>query len=122
MIETDEAVDNADLICATPGVDGVYIGPDDLTLSLGFSLGSSDSAAAMQRVLEAGRRSGVAVGRHCGSGLAAREALDAGFKFVAIDCDRNFLAAAAIRERTAAGFPDSRVTPRADWLCQVVLS
>nr|MBA3323765.1 2,4-dihydroxyhept-2-ene-1,7-dioic acid aldolase [Paracoccaceae bacterium] len=34
MIETAEAMANLEAICATPGLDGVYIGPADLTLGL----------------------------------------------------------------------------------------
>ena len=34
MIETAEAMTNLEAIAATPGLDGLYIGPADLTLSL----------------------------------------------------------------------------------------
>ena len=38
MIETAEAVERAEEICSTPGVDGIYIGPADLAISLGIGL------------------------------------------------------------------------------------
>jgi 4-hydroxy-2-oxoheptanedioate aldolase len=34
MIETAEGMANLDAIAATPGLDGIYVGPADLTLSL----------------------------------------------------------------------------------------
>ena len=39
MIETREGLDNLDEIAATPGLDGLYIGPSDLSLALGLPPG-----------------------------------------------------------------------------------
>ena len=39
MIETQEALDNLDAIAATPGLDGLFVGPNDLSISLGLALG-----------------------------------------------------------------------------------
>src|SRR5690606_16709402 len=39
MIETKEALDNLEEIMTTPGLDGVYVGPSDLTISLGGKAG-----------------------------------------------------------------------------------
>ena len=36
MVETDEAVDNIDEILLTPGVEAIYVGPNDLAVSMGF--------------------------------------------------------------------------------------
>ena len=38
MIETREALDNLDQIMTTPGLDGIYIGPADLSLAIGKHL------------------------------------------------------------------------------------
>ena len=35
MIETKEALDNLDEIMSTDGLDGIYIGPADLSLAIG---------------------------------------------------------------------------------------
>ena len=37
MIETQEALDNLDAILSTPGLDAIYVGPSDLSISLGYS-------------------------------------------------------------------------------------
>jgi citrate lyase beta subunit len=37
MIETKEGLANLDAICATPGLDAVYIGPSDLAFALGMN-------------------------------------------------------------------------------------
>ena len=39
MIETKEALDNVAEIVATPGLTGIYVGPSDLSLSLGYGYG-----------------------------------------------------------------------------------
>jgi 4-hydroxy-2-oxoheptanedioate aldolase len=70
MIETEEAVANAAAIAATPGVDGIFVGPADLGLTLGVSPGAAADnaplAAALADVVvachDAGRIPGIAGG------------------------------------------------------------
>ena len=51
QIEEPEGVDDADAIAAAPGIDGVFLGPADLSVGYGHdSLGSDDLAAAYSRV------------------------------------------------------------------------
>jgi 4-hydroxy-2-oxoheptanedioate aldolase len=52
MIETAEGVRNADAIASVPGVAGFYIGPTDLSNSLGVAPGSPDTEAAIQTILK----------------------------------------------------------------------
>ncbi|MBS0412559.1 MAG: hypothetical protein JSR86_21770 [Proteobacteria bacterium] len=62
MIETAAAVEAAEAIAATPGLDMIFIGPGDLSLSLGSSQGQPDFEAAVAKVMAAGRAAGVPVG------------------------------------------------------------
>lgn len=53
MIETAEGVRNVDAIARVPGVGGFYIGPSDLSNSMGVAPGSPETEAAIQTVLQA---------------------------------------------------------------------
>ncbi len=101
--ETVDAMNNLDAIAATPGVDGVFIGPADLSASMGFP-GNPDHPAVqasiadgIQRILRAGKAPGI-IGT---SEAQARQWLAAGARFVAVGVDTMLLSAAAqaLRER-----------------------
>jgi 2-keto-3-deoxy-L-rhamnonate aldolase RhmA len=64
MIETKEALDCVEEIAALPGVDALFIGPYDLTLSLGIleQFESPIFWAAVDRVIAAAAKAGVAAG------------------------------------------------------------
>jgi len=101
MIETVEAVEKAEEICTTPGVDAVYIGPADLALSMGMSPtaapGSTEHADALERVRTTCTSFGVPVGIHTTGGEQARRCLDVGFSMVTLGTD-----AALLRSAVAA--------------------
>ncbi|WP_221031975.1 HpcH/HpaI aldolase family protein [Actomonas aquatica] len=69
QIETPEAVANVDAIAATPGIDGLFIGPGDLSLRLGCPLDWNEPAmiAAEDAVAAAAKQHGIAWGRPAGS-------------------------------------------------------
>jgi len=106
MIETQAGLDNLDAILATPGLDGVYVGPSDLALALGLPpKGDTDEprhAAAVGHILERCRAHGVAAGIHTSSLAYARRYLEAGFQFVNLGSDAGFLVGAAGRDLAAA--------------------
>jgi len=71
MIETVQAVDNLEEIAKTPGIDGFYIGPSDLAVSLGIPPGPTAAAdprhaAACQRVVDVANASGLVPCHHGG--------------------------------------------------------
>jgi 4-hydroxy-2-oxoheptanedioate aldolase len=95
--ETVESLRNLDAIAATPGVDGVFIGPADLSASMGFP-GNPDHPAvqaamvdAIARILQAGKAPGIL----STSEAQARKWLDAGALFVAVGVDTMLLTGAA---------------------------
>lgn len=95
--ETVEAMRNLDAIAATPGVDGVFIGPGDLAASMGHpgNPGHPDVQAAIYdgiaRILRAGKAPGILAT----SEAQARQLLTAGALFVAVGVDTMLLASAA---------------------------
>ena len=102
MIETAEAFANVDAIAATPGLDGLYIGPADLTLSLsqgrlppGFDREEPQMVAAIQTILAAAKQAGIRAGIHCGTPEYAAKAIGWGFDLTTVGGDSRFLAAAA---------------------------
>lgn len=65
IIETREALDELEKIASIPGVDALYLGPMDLSLSLGldpFAVSQPELEEAVDRVLRVGRNAGVAIG------------------------------------------------------------
>ena len=95
--ETTQAMDNLDAIAATPGVDGVFIGPSDLSASMGHpgNPGHPAVQAAMAdgiaRILQAGKAPGILSTTEA----QARKWLDAGALFVAVGVDTIMLRKAA---------------------------
>ncbi|MEM7291071.1 MAG: aldolase/citrate lyase family protein [Pseudomonadota bacterium] len=102
MIETKEALDNLEDIVSTPGVDAVYIGPNDLAYGLGLSpAGDNDDpihVEAVSRILETAKRHGVAAGIQTGSVEFTRRYLDQGFHMVTLGSDRGWMERLARKE------------------------
>lgn len=90
MIETVEALGNLDDIVSVPGIDAVYIGPADLSLSLGLEPRNNDGEArfdeALAAVVEACLRHGVAPGIHASGALCARRR-EQGFRMITVAND-----------------------------------
>ncbi|UQC71020.1 2,4-dihydroxyhept-2-ene-1,7-dioic acid aldolase [Lelliottia sp. AC1] len=86
MIETREGLANLDAILATDGLDGVFIGPNDLSLTLTGSASAEsqhpEMLAAVERVVSRCRQQQKLAGIFCTSGDAARLRIDQGFQFV----------------------------------------
>lgn len=96
MIEHIAAVERAEEILSVPGVDACFIGPNDLSWSMGLR-GRRDEAhaAALLAVRDAGRKVGTPVGLHCGSAQEVTERIDQGFQFLACANDMAFLTGGA---------------------------
>jgi len=90
MIETVDALGRLDDILATPGVDAVYVGPADLSVSLGLPPGNNDDrpefTEALEAVVAACRRAGVVPGIHASGALSARR-LEQGFQMITVASD-----------------------------------
>jgi 2-dehydro-3-deoxyglucarate aldolase len=98
QIEHIDAVHVIDDILSVPGIDGTFIGPYDLSMSMGLpgQLDHPDVQAAKQQVLEATRKRGLAAGIHIVHPGTAESELEAhialGYQFIALGTDILFMA------------------------------
>ena len=106
MIETAAALEALDAILAVPGIDGVFVGPSDLSIALsaGAALDpfASSVDAALDRVSAAAAAAGKFAGLFCFSGAQARAMVGRGFGLVTIATDLMLLRQAAAVETAAA--------------------
>jgi 4-hydroxy-2-oxoheptanedioate aldolase len=102
MIETREALDALDDILATPGIDGVFVGPSDLSiaLSVGGVVEPRGAAveAALTQIADSARKAGKFAGLFCFDGAQAKAARARGIAFTSISTDALLLRAAARAE------------------------
>jgi len=108
MIETIQAVENAEAIMAVDGVVGCFIGPNDLALSMGLTPNDTGPGtvheAAIQRVLAACKKTGKAAGKHCFTSAELNQRIREGFQFLALLSDAGFMNMAAKSELGAIDF------------------
>ncbi|HQU69494.1 MAG TPA: aldolase/citrate lyase family protein [Albidovulum sp.] len=102
MIETKAGMDNLDEIAATPGLDGIYVGPADLALGTqggrlapGFDREEPEMIALIRQVQAACKKNGIRACLHCGTPEYARRAIGWGFDLTTVGGDARLLAAAA---------------------------
>jgi len=99
MIETKTALANLDSIAATPGIDGLFLGPSDLSIALsqGGSLDPLSKAvdAELDRIVAAARKTGKIAGAYCHTAERAVTLAKRGVRFLAVSSDMAFLRAGA---------------------------
>jgi 4-hydroxy-2-oxoheptanedioate aldolase len=97
MIETRAALDNVAAIAATPGIDGLFLGPSDLSIALsqGATIDplSPDVDRELERIAEAARKAGKIMGAYCHSAERAVALAKRGVRFLAVGSDLGFLRA-----------------------------
>lgn len=95
MVETKRGVDNLESILSVDGIDGIYVGPADLALSMGLNPGldsaSSEVADAIEWIRRRTIEAGKIVGIHCSGGPSARKYLEQGFSLVGMGTDIGLL-------------------------------
>lgn len=94
MIETAEALDNLDTIAATPGVDGLFVGPVDLALSLGMgpAIVMPDALLAqIDRVVAAAKENGIIPGCAALGAPNAKALMERGMQFLTLGNDAGLL-------------------------------
>jgi 4-hydroxy-2-oxoheptanedioate aldolase len=106
MIETAEGLAAVEAICAVEGLDGLFVGPNDLGLALGRGTSGDPTdpkvVAAIARCRDAAARAGKHAGIFCPSGVVAARRASEGFDFVVPGSDANILKSAAAAEVRAA--------------------
>lgn len=93
LIETAEAVRNIEAICAVPGLDAIWLGPADLTQSLGAlgQLSSREYVQAEERVLAAASEHGLRVGIWARTSDEVQRQLERGYGAVAVGTDSGIM-------------------------------
>jgi 4-hydroxy-2-oxoheptanedioate aldolase len=94
MIETRTAMSNIDAIAATPGIDVLFVGPSDLsiTMSDGKALDphSAEVEATLDKIVVAAKKAGKVAGLYCANADRALATAKRGFSFLAIGSDLGF--------------------------------
>tara|TARA_B100000963_G_C22481892_1_gene605126 strand:- start:144 stop:935 length:792 start_codon:yes stop_codon:yes gene_type:complete len=100
MIETKESLEKLDEILETPNLDGIYIGPADLSLAIGEAPGfdkpeNTKAFKEINRILEAAKKRNLLAGIHNGSEEYAQKMIKIGFNLVTIGSDQRFMSTGA---------------------------
>jgi 4-hydroxy-2-oxoheptanedioate aldolase len=99
MIETKEGLENLEAICATPGLDAVYIGPADLSFALGMPPRGDNPdplhMATCDKIREAAHKAGIKCVMHCAAAPFAAGAVKRGFDMVMLTADLSCMIAGA---------------------------
>ena len=100
MIETKEALEKLDEILDTPNLDGIYVGPADLSLAVGEEPGFDKSEntkayAEILRILEAAKKRNLLAGLHNGTPEYAQKMIDKGFNLVTVGSDSRYISIGA---------------------------
>jgi 4-hydroxy-2-oxoheptanedioate aldolase len=109
MIETPEALSNAEAIAATPGIDALFIGPYDLATSLSAGraqdINAPDVDRAIDNIRDAALKAGKIPGIYCRDAARAVEMAKRGFRFLTVGSDFS-----AVRDSVAASMKTLAVT------------
>ena len=114
MIETARAIAQLDDILAVPGIDAVYVGPADLSLTLGLPPRMDNTDASFEEarmtIVNACKRHGITAGIHANAQIASRHS-EAGYRMITISSYTGALAAgtaADLRSVRGTGEPGSQ--------------
>jgi len=94
MIEELRAVENIEEILSARHLSAVFVGPSDLSMSMGLNRGDAKVKDAIAGVVRAAKAAGVPVGTVAPTGALGRELLDDGYDFVMVSNDTGLLGAA----------------------------
>jgi 4-hydroxy-2-oxoheptanedioate aldolase len=99
MIETAEGLENLEAIVSTPGLDGVFVGPNDLGQALGQGVGldrmQPEFLAILAHIATVSLQRGVIAGIFCASPEYAGRMAEMGYRFIAVSSDARLLSGAA---------------------------
>ena len=96
MIETKQALQELDKIMSTKGIDGVYIGPADLSLAIGEKAGfdkpeGHPTYEQMLNILSHAKKHNLIAGIHNATPEYAKKMIDLGFQIVTVGSDKIFM-------------------------------
>ncbi|MFN0051198.1 MAG: HpcH/HpaI aldolase family protein [Planctomycetales bacterium] len=110
--ESPEGVENAEAIYSLPGVDAIFVGPNDLTFQMrgpdGVDPTPEELETMLQRILSIGKKTGTPVGLHVQTIDDAQRRVAQGWRFLAIGSELRFMTGEA--QRIAGGLGLKRGT------------
>ena len=116
MAEHIQAIEAADDILSVPGVDAVFIGPNDLHNSMGrkpvFDSDHKEFVDAVQHICKTARKYGVAPGIHVVDAAAAKRRIEEGFQFIAVASEAGMMLSKAREITTALGLGSGKVVAK----------
>ena len=106
QVESQAALGNLDAMFSVPGVDLAFVGPVDLSISLGLDPVAENPhpvfREAIEEILRAAKAHHLPVGVYCSNGKAAAERIKQGFTLVNVASDVNLLKRGGLAELEAA--------------------
>lgn len=110
-----DAVERADEIYAVPGIDAIFVGPNDLSASMRDEAGNPPTRERIEevfeRILEAARAQGVPAGLHVQTIEEAVSRIDQGWQFIAVGSELSLMLRAA--QEVASAFSTAPKAPLA---------
>lgn len=107
-----DAVRRADEIFSVPGIDAIFVGPNDLRATMRDSSGrdptETEFEAALTKILEACQRNDVAAGIHCFSPESIQQRIEQGWQFLALGSDLQMMLNSSRRDLEALGMTPIR--------------
>jgi 4-hydroxy-2-oxoheptanedioate aldolase len=104
-----QAVEDADAIFSVPGIDAIFVGPNDLAASMRSADGkpptAEATAAANKKILQTCKKHGVAPGYHCATPEEVRHRIAEGWQFLALGSELKLMldGVADVLKRLGAG-------------------
>lgn len=97
--ESPRGVENAEEIYSLPGVDAIFVGPNDLTAQMrspeGIDPSPDELEAMLQRVLAAGKKTRTPVGLHVQTVEAVQKRIAEGWQFIALGSELRMMVSQA---------------------------
>jgi 4-hydroxy-2-oxoheptanedioate aldolase len=114
MVETSRAIDGVDEILDTPGVDGVYVGPVDLGMSLGVgprNLGAPEMIEALSRIEAACHQRGAVLATGVETAAEASANAARGYLLITIGSDWGLLRSTLVARVAEMGWATTPPEP-----------
>jgi 2-dehydro-3-deoxyglucarate aldolase len=95
MIESVTALERLDEICSIPGIDAVFVGPNDLTISMGIpeERDNPEFIDAMQKIIDTADKYGIPAGAHFSQLSHAQRLIKQGGRFIPFSSDLRMIQA-----------------------------
>jgi 4-hydroxy-2-oxoheptanedioate aldolase len=97
MVETRQALESVDAICSTPGLDGVFVGPSDLSISLSNGKSNDtqldETQKAIAAIAAAAKRANIVSGIYCANMALARKYAGLGYRYFPVGSDASYISA-----------------------------